>query len=126
MLKETPKSLRLYFGIVSAFSLLSGIAALAQSRGSVVVIALSVASIVFGLLFGYVVVKLSELLLNRPSFIKSVLTTNFALSILVFLISLTGGIQPGPLFRLGIATLIYFYLVKSVTRLSAEASAQNA
>lgn len=126
MLKETRKSLRLYFGIVSAFSLLSGVAAVSQSRDSFLVIALSAANIGFGVLFGYIVVKFAELLPQRPAFIKKALTANFALSILVFFLSLSGGIQPGAIFNLAIAALVYVYLVKSVARLSAERISQNA
>ncbi len=89
-------------------------------------VAISAANIAFGVLFGYIVVKFVELLPQRPAFIKNALTANFALSILVFFLSLSGGIQPRAIFSLAIAALVYAYLVKSVARLSAESIAPNA
>lgn len=125
MLKETPQSLRLYFGLVVAFSLFSGVMAIYRAGSSPRVLLLSAASIVFGVLFAYLVIRFAELLPGRPAFIRNVLTANLALSV-IGLLSLSGGVGSGALFRLGIALLIYFYLVKSVTRLSAEATITSA
>jgi hypothetical protein len=126
MLRETPRSLRLYFGIVAALSLLWGVRAIYLAGSSPLVVALSGANIVFGFLFAYITIRFTELLPRRPAFIRNVLAANLALAVIGFLLSLSGGIQPGALFSLGIALLIYFYLVKSVTRLSAEATSKNA
>lgn len=61
MLKETPQSLRLYFGLVAAFSLFSGVMAIYRAGSSPLVLLLSAASIVFGVLFAYIVIRFAEL-----------------------------------------------------------------
>lgn len=126
MLKETPQSLRLYFGLIAALSFFFGIPALARAAGSLQALLLSTENLVFGALFAYIYFKFTVLLPQRPRFIKNVLTANFALSVLGFCLSLTRGLQPGPVLHLLIAALIYYYLVKSVSRLSAEASPPTA
>ncbi len=126
MLKETPRSLRLYFGIVAVFSLLPIVAVITQGRGSLLVLAITLVSAIFGALFAYIAIRFAELLRKNPKFITNVLIGNFALSIVGFGLSLMGGLQPASLVRLLIAALIYFYLVKSVIRLSAEATQENA
>jgi hypothetical protein len=125
MLKETPSSLRLYFGIVSAVSLLWSVAGFMHGMGSLLVFALSLASGVFCILFGYIVVRFTALLSQNPGFIKNVLLGNLLLSIISFALVMMGGFQPSAFIRLLVAILIYVYLVKSVVRLSAEAAQQG-
>ena len=121
MLEETPRSLRLYFGIVSAISLFASYAAITQARGSLVVLGLAASNITFGVLFGYIVFGFSRLLLRKPKFIKGVLIGNFVLSLIIFLLSSVGGLLPSAFWRFLIAVAVFVYLMKSVTRLSAEA-----
>jgi hypothetical protein len=126
MLKETPQSLRLYFGFVAAFSFYWGMMSLYRAGISPLVVLLSTASIVFGFLFAYIVIRFAELLPKRPDFIRTVLAANLALSVVGFALSLSVAVQLAAFFDLGLALLIYFYLVKSVTRLSAEATITSA
>ena len=126
MLKETPRSLRLYFGLVAAYMLLPVVIVIYRGGSSPLVFLLLATSIVFGLLFAYIALHFTELLPKRPAFIRNVLGANLPRAVIGFLLSLSAGVQPGALFGLGIAPLIYFYLVKNVTRLSAEATLTSA
>ena len=119
-LEETPRSLRTYFGIVSAISLFSGYVAITQARGSLVVLALAAANVILGVLFGYIVVQFTPLLTKKPGFIKGVLIVNFTLSLIIFLLSSVGGLPPSAFWRFLVAVAVFVYLMKSVARLSKE------
>jgi small basic protein len=125
-LKETPKSLRLYFGVVAAVSFYYGVAMVAQGPLSPLVAVFSALNILFGALFSYIVVKFSALLHTNPSFIKWILAANLTFSVVGFGLSLLEGIQFGSVVVLVLAVLIYVYLVRSVTRLSNEARLKTA
>ena len=126
MLKETPKSLRLFFGIVAALSLLFGVAAISQGSRSALVVVPALVAITFGILFAYIAGNFYELISKNPSFIKGVLISNFSLSIVGFGLSLAGVLQPARVGQLLFDALICFYLVRSVARLSSNAVPQNA
>lgn len=125
-LKETPKSLRIYFGLVAAASFYYALAMIAPGVISPLVVVFSLVNVVFGVLFTYIVVKFAALLHTKPSFIKKVLAANLMFSVIGFALSLLGGMQLGPVISLVIAVILYVYLVRSVTRLSSEANIQIA
>jgi len=125
MLKETPRSLRAYFAIVAAYSAFVGVAQVARFRGSILHLLVGAVTLVLAFLFAYIVAKFAVLLSRQPSFIKRVLTVSFSVSIVGFLASLFGGLQPSALFGVIFSALIYFYLTSSVTRLAGEATAPN-
>ena len=126
MLKETPRSLRQYFGLVAVLTLLIGAVGLYAGRLTPLLLIISFLTVAFGAMYLYITIKFAELLPKKPAFIKNVLTANLVLRALMFLLSLAAGVRPGALFQIIIALLVYFYLVKSVTRLSAEVAAQMA
>jgi len=120
MLKETPQSLRQYFGLVAIITLVFGIASLVQSGGAPVAILLSLVAIVFGVWYLYITVRFPQLLYGNPKLIRGVLLANLVYSFISFALSLTGGLQVGGLVRLGLTIAIFLYLTKSVDRLSAQ------
>jgi len=120
MLKETPKSLRLYFGIIAAFYLLIGIAAIIRTAGTAFSSIYVLQNLVFGALFASITIRFESLLKNSPMFIKGVLTANLVLSLFWFVILLRNGTQPATVIGLVVGLLIYFYLIKTVNRLSKE------
>ena len=126
MLKETSKSLRLYFGFVAAISFFYAAAVVAQGDLSPLVAVFSVVNLVFGVMFTYIVVKFRVLLYSRPAFIKKVLVANLMFSVVGFALSIPEGLQLGPIVSLIVAVLIYLYLVKSVIRLSSEEGPKTA
>jgi len=121
MIEETSRSLRTYFGIVAAISIFAGYVASTQAHGSLLILTLAAANILLGVLFGYIVFKFAQLLPRKPKFIKSVLIGNFVLSLIIFLLSSVGGLPPSAFWRFLVAVIVFVYLMKSVTRLSAEA-----
>ena len=88
MLKETSKSLRLYFGFVAAISFFYAAAVVAQGDLSPLVAVFSVVNLVFGVMFTYIVVKFRVLLYSRPAFIKKVLVANLMFSVVGFALSI--------------------------------------
>ena len=122
MLKETPRSLRQYFGLIAAISILFGGAGVYEGRIVPIAVALSFVTLIFGALYLYITIKFVVLLPKKPVFIKNVLTANLIFGLLMYSLSLFAGFHPGALIQIAIEVLVYFYLVKSVNRLSAEAA----
>lgn len=120
VIEETPQSLRLYFGLVAAFSLFSGCVALWQARGSAIGLGLGAANIGLGLVFGYIVYRFVPLLTHRPRLLKGALIANVTLSVAIFVLASLAGGMLHALFRLAIAVAIFVYLMKSVDRLAKE------
>jgi hypothetical protein len=123
MLKETPRSLRTYFGLIAAFYLLIGIGGLSRGRYNWIIFVALLTNICFGALFGYITMRFEALLSGRPRFIKGVLTVNVVTSA-VFTVLLFASVVNLVQFAIGL--LIYFYLMKTVTRLSNEEPEPNA
>ena len=125
-LKETQKSLRLYFGFVAACSFYYAVAMVAQGVISPLMAVFSVVNVVFGGLFTYIVLKFPVLLHTKPSLLKRVLAANLVFSVAGFALSLLGGVQLASVISLILAVLIYVYLARSVMRLSNETGQETA
>jgi threonine/homoserine/homoserine lactone efflux protein len=72
-LKETPQSLRLYFGVIAAFAFYYAANALRQDVTSRLLVAMSIVNVAFGVLFAYIAVRFSYLLHAKPAFLKGVI-----------------------------------------------------
>jgi len=120
MLKETPRSLRQYFWLVSALSIVLGAAALVPSQASVLDVSLGGAGIAFGLVYGWIAYDFDALLAQRPGCIKIVLSANLALRVVGSALLFFVGAGSGTVFPLVVSVLVYLYLVRSVDRLSKE------
>ena len=126
MLKETPKSLRLYFAFVAGLSLLPIAAVIFQGRLSDLVSLTMLLNFTMAGLFAYVVIRFQRLLRN-PKPIVVILVASGTLSVISFVASWQGGTPTfAQVAGLTLAVLITLYLLKSVTRLSKEVSAENA
>ena len=125
LLKENPKSLRLYFGVIAAISLYCAVAPLMHGPLPSLEVVFSVVNIVFGVLFAYIAFKFSVLLPTKPAFIKRILGASLLASVVGFALSLPDGLQLGQVGALILAVLITVYLTKSVTRLSGVAASKT-
>lgn len=120
MLKETPRSLAQYFGLMSIFCLLGMLVTYFNGGG--------VSTFRFwydaawAVVYGYIALRLPGLLLH-PTPIKAVLIVNALSSLVFFILSLRTGITIERVAILAISLLIFVYLYRSVTRLSKEAYA---
>jgi hypothetical protein len=125
-LKETAKSLRLYFGVIAALSFYYALKGLRQDETSRLVVAMCIVNVAFGVLFGYIAVRFSYLLQSKPGFLKTVIWANLLFAVLGFVIAIFGGLQPAHFVGLLLAVLISVYLIRSVTRLSGVTAAATA
>lgn len=122
MLKETPKSLRLYFAFIAAISLLPIATAVVRGQFSALVSWDMLVNLVFGVAFATIAVRFHQLLRN-PAPIKAVLIVSMISMLISFTASLRGGLHTPAVIALILSFLIFVYLMRSVTRLSKEAHA---
>ena len=119
MLKETPASLRAYFGLIAIFAVLPVVAQMSEGKtdlGSIVI------GLLFGGLYAFVAVSMDYLLTRRPGFIRGVLILNLVLSGLAAAAGVMNGRDLAGLPVVALAFAITAYLLSSVGRLSREAS----
>ena len=121
MLKETPKSLREYFTLISVLSLLPFILAAFERRWSAFASVSAVFNLCFIGLFIYIAVRFYALL-RKPALILTVLTFGTAAMLVSYGVRLfSSGVDSKTPVILVISLLVYCYLFRSVTRLSREA-----
>jgi hypothetical protein len=119
-MKETPRSLRIYFGICAALLLFSALSLLAM---------LSIVGILLGLLYlgsaallGYIAARLPQMLVTSTKPVIIALGLGVGSSLVGAVISLVAGAGiVGTLLQVVFTVAISAYLYKSVERLSAEA-----
>jgi hypothetical protein len=116
MLKETPGSLRAYFGLIALLAFLQSAGPLAEGKfeGSMLI------SIFFGSLYAFTAYRMDNLLARRPGFIRGVLIMNLIFGGLAGAISLINGNGLSALLPVALAFAITAYLLSSVSRLSRE------
>lgn len=119
-MKETVKSLKLYF-------ILSGILGLVGSTGLLALASTSPISAIFGIIgiafavgYFYVGVSLQKMLVTSPPTVSNLLYASIAYQVINFLIGLTGGFQPSAAGILAFSLLITGYLLVNVKRLAGE------
>jgi hypothetical protein len=124
MFKETPSSLRRYFALVAFLCIIASLAQVAvlvlQKTEPAHLSAAASAALLNGLAFGFVAIQFGTLIVKSPGTIRAVLHVSFWAD---FALGVSFGSLPhGMSDRLGwvIATIIYMYLLHSVTRISDE------
>ncbi|MDP1578829.1 MAG: hypothetical protein Q8M02_01035 [Candidatus Didemnitutus sp.] len=115
MLKETPASLRAYFGLIAIFAFLPVVGQLSEGGAD---IGSSIVGVLFGTLYSYVAIRMDHLLAYRPAIIRGVLLLNLVLSGLAAAAGALAGQLWSRLPYLAIAFAITAYLYSSVGRLS--------
>ncbi len=119
-MKETPRSLRIYFGICAALWLYWGLSLLATL--TIVGILLGLVYLGAAALLGYIVARLPQILVTSTKPVIVALAFEVGSSVLGAVLSLVAGAGiGGALFQVIIAVAVSAYLYKSVERLSAEA-----
>lgn len=121
MLKETPGSLRAYFGLIALMSFMPLLSQLSQPKIDWISAAIGSA---FGCLYFYTAVRMDHLLSRRPNFLRGVLILNLILSGLAAAIGilLGNGLTGLPVLLLAFAVTAYLY--STVGRLAREALAK--
>ena len=129
MLKESKKSVRLFFAIISFLYFVMGAGAVSQliifindnpgAHLAPLFLTQTAFRIFIALAFGYVALKFSHLITDKPKTIKGILHFNFWGSIVFLIIFIILGTKVN-FIGLVISALVYVYLLKSVDRLSKE------
>ena len=129
MLKETPRSLRLFFGILAFLYAIMFAGAVsevtilvlkkAEFHLSVLFVAQTLYKLAVAVAFGFVVAKFAYLIRENPKGIKRVVHLNFWGSIVFVVIYLLRGTPPNYLGGI-ISLIVYLYLLNSVDRISKE------
>ena len=127
MLKETPRSLRLYFAAIAFLSLWPVVAALAHARFSSLVSFPMLVNFTVGVVFGFVAIRFDRLL-PAPTRIIVMLAGTWILSAIGFALQMRDGTEKFGMLvaAFALSILIVLYLIKSVLRLSKEAHAADA
>ena len=126
-MRETVRSLRLYFILSGLASLWFGLAGLVanlrtgMSPATILAIIIGIASAALAIGFVYVGLFLGRLLQSSSSSIVTLLYLSAGLAILTSLLSLLSGGGMGAIAILAITLLILWYLLRNVRRLVAEA-----
>ena len=124
-MRETPRSLSIYFVIVGLLGLVSNLAGIAQLRGNIFAVLLVLPGIGFSLVFLYFGFRLRHLLLTSAQQIMRVLVASaIYLAIIIILNLLGGGIRE--VVPPGFGLLITWYLIRNVRRLSTDAQTKAA
>lgn len=118
-MKETIRSLSIYFVIAGLFGLIGNVAGLAQSRGNPLVVILLLPGVAVGGSYFYFGLRLRSLLVGSPRLVLGVLTASAVYLGLMFVLGLVT--DPTSCIQLGIGLLITGYLIVNVKRLSSEA-----
>jgi len=122
MFKETPSSLRRYFALVAFLCLIASLSQVLfhEKTGPAQLSATTFAVLLNGLAFAFVAVRFGTLIIKSPRTIKAALHISFWADCVVGVSF--GSLPRGMSDRLGwvIATIIYMYLLHSVTRISDE------
>jgi hypothetical protein len=126
-MRETIRSLRIYFILSGLASLWLGLVGLATdlqvgiSPATIAAGAIGIVSVALALAFLYVGISLPGLLRNSSHGIVILLYVSAGWSILTSSLSLLNGLQGRTIAFLTISLLILWYLLKNVRRLAAEA-----
>ena len=119
-MKESVGSLRAYFIIVALVSGFRNATLLVQSRENIVIVIIALLGLGFAIAYLYIGIALRKLLVKSSNIITGVILASIGFLVVVFLLSLLGGVQAAMVAQLIIGLLITWYLLKNVKRLSSE------
>jgi hypothetical protein len=120
-MRETVRSLRLYFVLTAVLSGAVNIVSLQRPLGFISEV-LSVVGIAFALAYLYLGLRLRRLLAAAPGQIIGVLIAGAAFLLLLLALDALSGFQGGMLVQAVLGLLITWYLFVNVRRLAAEAT----
>jgi len=119
-MKETIKSLRVYFiivGIAQIYNIIKDIGAL---KSNIILGIIGIISLIFGLFYFYFGIKLKSLISESPKLIINFLIVQIVFSVLSSLLLFFVSSQPYVLIFLLIGLLVNWYLISNVKRLAKE------
>ena len=119
-MKETVRSLKLYFILCGIVGLLPVIGQISQASANVFLGVFGLISLAFAVAYFYIGVSLQKLIVTSPNMIVNVLYANAAYSLLVFLLSLLSGFNPAAAGITAFSLLVLWYLLVNVKRLAQE------
>ena len=120
MMRETTKSLRIYFIVIGVFNLFP-VGSVLKIQSDLFLGISSSISIVFGFFYLYFGARLGVLIFKSSKLITNVLVTEIFYSIALFLYQLSSsGFQPVILIVLGIVLVVNLYLISNVNKLAKE------
>ena len=120
-MRETVRSLRLYFVLTAVLGGTVNVIALQRPIG-LVAETLSVLGIVFALAYLYLGLRLRRLLATSPRQITAVLIAGAVFLLLLLALDALSGFQGGTLAQVVLGLLVTWYLFVNVRRLAAESA----
>ena len=120
-MRETVRSLRLYFVLTAVLGGALNLVALQRPSG-VVANVVSVVGIAFALAYLYLGLRLGRLLVTSPGQITAVLVAGAVFLVLLLALDALSGFQGGSLVQVVVGLLITWYLYVNVRRLAAESA----
>jgi len=122
-MRETPRSLSIYFVIIGLLGLISNLGGMFQFKGDLVLVLLVLPGIGFSVAFLYFGFRLRSLLPASTQWVIRVLVASAIYWIILFLLTPFAGIAEAV--QLVIGLLIIFYLIRNIRRLSTEMAVQT-
>lgn len=124
MMKETSRSLRQYFALIAAITLIGVIGDLARGPLSSATVANVLTNLAQAMVLIYIAVRLPAML-PHPIFIQGVLGICGVWAVVCFVLSIGDGPSTQSIVVFVLSMLIVIYLMRSVARLSREAVQKN-
>lgn len=119
-MKESVGSLKAYFIVVALLSGLGNYSLLTQWQGDAINLISGLLGMGLAIAYFYMGVSLRKLLIHSPQVITTVISISMAFIVITFLLALPYSLQITQVIRSAIGLLITGYLLKNVTRLSAQ------
>ena len=127
-MRETVGSMRAYFILAAVLSgvmnlLVFRSACLAFSSGwvtALVIMALASVGLLLSVALFWAAIRLRKYLADSPGFVSGIVILIAAFTVIIFLLSLLGGLERWAVIRTAAAILIALYLLTNIKRLSAE------
>jgi len=119
-MRESVRSIRVYFIVIACFYGFRGIFAFAGSPVLVIDAIIGFIGIAFGIAYLYIGIRLKQLLIESPKVINSVILLSMGVLVVSFLLGVLSGMQASTGGPLIVGLLVTWYLLKNVKRLSSE------
>ena len=120
-MRETVRTLRLYFIVSSLLAVPGNLLILVLSQGNLLMVGLALIGLGFCGVFFYIGAVLPRLLAESPRTVTRVIYAGMAFLVMSFPLTLAEGVRFRPFVFLILGLLICWYLLQNVKRLSAEA-----
>ena len=125
-MKESVGSLKAYFIVVSVLGVIGSLGILGASQVNPLFLVIGLIELGFSVAYLYIGITLRKLLVKSPKVIDNILFASMAYHVIIFLLSLSNGLQIVLVIRLAIVLLLFWYLLINVKRLSQEVKSNSA